>query len=452
MADSATPANGSSGASAAVSPDAGRSSTGQLCLNGCGREANSKLNCPVCLKNNIKGARFCTPDCFRDNYREHHRKMHVSASTTPVDSYVYPEGTEEPFLQDPKKNRYFAYSGSLRAVYPKEMPPKREVPEHIPKPDYATEKEGRSFSEAMDNRAVRMGRTKQGKILSKEEQEGMRKVCKLAREVLDIAAAAIRPGITTLEIDAIVHEECLKRDSYPSPLNYNMFPRSVCTSINEVICHGIPDARPLVDGDIINLDVTLFHGGFHGDINGTYPVGPSVSQENLDLIACSRECLDESIRMCKPGTQYQDIGRKIEEIAFKRGFSSNKTYVGHGIHQLFHPCLPTIPHYAGNKAPGIMKVGQTFTIEPMICVGQQKEIHWPDNWTAATVDGKSSAQFEETLLITPDGVEVLTAAPGWTLPEKGVEAEPLETTVPSTGPAKKKKGKKGKQTIASLLA
>ncbi|GAA5821828.1 hypothetical protein JCM10212_003142, partial [Sporobolomyces blumeae] len=290
-----------------------------LCMNGCGKPADRKNTCPKCQALKIPGAQFCTPECFRDNWKTH-KALHVKVEPG---SYQFPEGTKDAF--DGK----FSYTGPLRAVMPHDLVPKREVPDHIPKPDYATEMNGVSFSEQLANR-----RERSGKILDATEIAGMRKVCKLAREVLDIAAAAIRPGITTLEIDEIVHDECIKRDSYPSPLGYHKFPRSVCTSVNEVICHGIPDARPLVEGDIINLDVTLYHGGFHGDINATYPVGSSVPQTNLDLIACARECLDEAIRLCKPGFQYQDVGKTIEMIASKRGFSTNKTYVGHGINQL----------------------------------------------------------------------------------------------------------------------
>ncbi|GAA5900648.1 uncharacterized protein JCM6883_002911 [Sporobolomyces salmoneus] len=428
-----------------------------LCMNGCGKPADRKNTCPTCQTLKIPGAQFCSPTCFKDNWKTH-KLLHVKNEPG---SYQYLEGTKDAF------DGRFTYTGPLRAVMPNEAVPKREIPEHIPKPDYATEGElidsipskwsgvfgGNVLGKAEEvGRVISYGlrdvianrRERIGKVLNAEEIEGMRKVCRLAREVLDIAAAAIRPGITTLEIDQIVHEECIKRDSYPSPLGYHKFPRSVCTSVNEVICHGIPDARPLVEGDIINLDVTLYHGGFHGDINATYPVGSTVPQTNLDLIACARECLDEAIRLCKPGFQYQDVGKTIEFVASKRGFSTNKTYVGHGINQLFH-CAPNVPHYAGNRASGTMRVGQTFTIEPMICVGQQKEVHWPDNWTAATCDGKASAQFEETLLITPEGVEVLTRAPGWVLPTK--KAEPVEeakTTNGSGGGAggKKKKGKK----------
>ncbi|GAA5926677.1 hypothetical protein JCM10213_002421 [Rhodosporidiobolus nylandii] len=437
MADAAPAANGAPPAApadnaadslASLSISSGAGAKGPLCMNGCGKPANPKLKCPVCLKNGVKNAEFCTPECFRENYKEHNRKMHVDAPPAPVANL--PEGTYDPW-SDPARLKAtttkrhsepppseFKYTGSLRAVYPLEDLPRREVPGHIPRPDYANNAQGSSATE----QAARL--QTQGKQLSAEEIEGMRKVCRLAREVLDIAAAALRPGITTLEIDEIVHAECVKRDSYPSPLGYYKFPRSVCTSINEVICHGIPDARPLEDGDIVNLDVTLFHGGFHGDLNGTYAVGSSVPQQSLDLIACARECLDEAIRVCKPGFEYKELGGLIEAISLARGFTTNKTYCGHGINQLFH-CAPNVPHYAGNRAPGTMKAGQTFTIEPMICVGKQDETHWPDNWTAVTVDGKHSAQFEETLLVTETGVEVLTAAPGWQLPDKKPDVDTL---------------------------
>ncbi|CAE6455575.1 unnamed protein product [Rhizoctonia solani] len=246
------------------------------------------------------------------------------------------------------------------------------------------------------------------KILTPEEQESMRTVCRLSREILDIAAAAIRPGITTDEIDAIVHEETIKRGGYPSPLNYREFPKSVCISVNEVICHGIPDQRKLEEGDIVNLDVSLYYKGFHGDLNETYPVG-KISEESQKLIRTTRKCLDAAIAICKPGTLFRDLGKTIEPIARAQGCSVVRAYTGHGIHNLFHT-VPNITHYAKNKMPGMMKPGMCFTIEPMINLGSSWEVeHWPDNWTAVTVDGKRSAQFEETLLITETGVEVLTA-------------------------------------------
>ncbi|CAE6342308.1 unnamed protein product [Rhizoctonia solani] len=237
----------------------------------------------------------------------------------------------------------------------------------------------------------------------------MRTVCRLGREVLDIAAAAIRPGITTDEIDAIVHEETIKRGAYPSTLNYREFPKSLCTSVNEVICHGIPDQRKLEDGDIINLDISLYYKGFHADLNETYPVG-QISEESTKLIRTTRQCLDAAIAICKPGTLFRDLGKVIEPIARAQGCSVVRSYTGHGIHHLFHGAPNNIAHYAKNKVAGIMKPGMCFTIEPMINLGPSWDVdHWPDGWTAVTVDGKRSAQFEETLLITETGAEVLTA-------------------------------------------
>ncbi|KAG5654532.1 hypothetical protein H0H81_001173 [Sphagnurus paluster] len=289
----------------------------------------------------------------------------------------------------------------MRPVYP--LSKTRIVPDHIPRPDYAAD--GKPLSEVK-----RSGQPP--RILSTEEQEKMRKACRLAREVLDIAASHIRPGITTDEIDEIVHQATIERNSYPSPLNYRNFPKSVCTSVNEVICHGIPDQRKLKEGDIINIGKCTFTAypsfhvlgcaslslqGYHADLNATYPVG-EIDDDAKKLIRTARSCLDESIKICKPGALIRDIGKVIEPIARANGCSSVRTYTGHGINDLFH-CSPNVPHYAKNKAVGTMKPGMVFTIEPMINFGSNwDEVHWPDNWTATTVDGKKSAQFEETLL------------------------------------------------------
>ena len=182
--------------------------------------------------------------------------------------------------------------------------------------------------------------------------------------------------------------------SYPSPLNYCHFPKSLCTSVNEVICHGIPDARPLRDGDILNLDVTLYHGGFHGDLNETYYVGPSAlaDAESIRVVETARECLDQAIKLVKPGMLFRDPGNVIEKHAKSKGCSVIKTYVGHGVNQLVHTA-PNVPHYAKNKAVGEAKPGMTFTIEPMISLGTYKDKTWPDNWTSVTQDGSRSAQF-----------------------------------------------------------
>lgn len=265
-------------------------------------------------------------------------------------------------------------------------------------------------------------------ILNKKEQEGMRKVCRLAREVLDIAARELKPGITTDYLDEVVHKACLERNSYPSPLNYVHFPKSVCTSINEAICHGIPDQRPLEDGDIINIDVTLYHGGFHGDLNETYYVGEK-ARSNVDavrVVETARECLDKSIELVKPGMPFRDPGNVIEKLAKSRNCSVVKSYCGHGINQLFH-CAPNIPHYGKNKASGIAKPGMCFTIEPMLNLGTYRDRTWPDDWTSTTADGSLSAQFEHTLLVTEDGVEVLTArlpdSPGGPVPMPSTNGE-----------------------------
>ncbi|KAG9015141.1 Methionine aminopeptidase 1 [Tulasnella sp. JGI-2019a] len=324
-----------------------------------------------------------------------HKKLHdlvknLSQGATNAD------GTLNPF---PKYN----FRGSLRPAYP--LSPRRPVPEHIPRPDYADDSEGYPASES--TRAAF-----EAQVLTKPQIEKMRVVSRMSREILDLAASHVKPGITTDEIDAIVHEATIARNAYPSPLNYRCFPKSVCTSINEIICHGIPDQRKLREGDIINIDVSVFYDGYHGDVNGTYPVG-EISEEDAKLIETTRKCLDESIKICKPGALFRDIGKVIEPIAKANGCSVVRSYTGHGIHRFFHSA-PNIPHYAKNKAIGTMKAGMTFTIEPMINLGPShlSDEHWPDKWTCTTSDGNRSAQFEETLLITETGVEILSAAPG----------------------------------------
>lgn len=242
----------------------------------------------------------------------------------------------------------------------------------------------------------------------------MRKAAKLAREVLQVAASKVAPGVTTDEIDKVVFEEAIKRDCYPSPLGYHGYPKSVCTSVNEVICHGIPDQRPLQDGDIINLDVTLFHHGFHGDLNATYPVGPKAREDadSMLLIKTARECLDAAIAICGPGQPYAEIGRVIQPLAESKGCAVVKRYTGHGISRAFHSA-PTVYHHRTKKAYGIMQVGHIFTIEPMLNWGSEwRDLSWPDDWTVSTVDGARSAAAEETLLIVENGVEILTAEGG----------------------------------------
>ncbi|EJT96647.1 methionine aminopeptidase [Dacryopinax primogenitus] len=352
--------------------------TGVDCPNKAG-----KLECPTCIKLGIKGSVFCSQECFKNSWKTH-KQLHTVATSS-----------ANPSADGPWP--FFKYTGSVRAVYP--LSPRRPVPDSIPKPDYW--KDGIPKSE-------RTGDVQRNpRILNEAEIEIMRTSCRLGREVLEIAAAAIAPGVTTDELDRIVHEETIKRGAYPSPLNYRDFPKSVCTSVNEVICHGIPDQRKLQEGDIVNLDISLYYKGFHSDLNETYAVG-KIDDESQKLIDTTRTCLDEAIAMCKPGALFRDIGKLIEPIAKANGCSVVRSYTAHGVNQNFH-CAPTFPHYAKNKAWGAMKPGMTFTIEPMINLGTWHDTHWPDNWTAVTQDGKRSAQFEETLLITEHGCEVLTA-------------------------------------------
>ncbi|KAF9108118.1 Methionine aminopeptidase 1 [Mortierella sp. AM989] len=363
-------------------------SSEQLCqgLN-CSKPA--ALQCPTCLKLGIPNSFFCSQTCFKENWGTH-KAIHKIAALANGPSAE--GGGSDPWPG-------FKYSGSLRPVYP--LSPRRDVPAHIQKPDYADT--GIPLSE----QNIRSSSTIE--VLPKKDIDVLRKVCKIAREVIDIGVAAVKAGVTTDEIDRIIHDATIERGGYPSPLNYNGFKKSCCTSVNEVICHGIPDMRPLKDGDIVNLDVTVYKDGFHADLNETVPVG-NVDADGQRLIKNARECLEKAIAMVKPGALYRDLGNVIEKHAKSEGFSVVKTYCGHGIHRLFH-CAPNIPHYARNKAIGVMKAGHVFTIEPMINEGTWKDEMWPDSWTAVTQDGKRSAQFEQTMVVTETGVEILTARP-----------------------------------------
>jgi len=250
------------------------------------------------------------------------------------------------------------------------------------------------------------------RVYSEEELVKIRKVCRIGREVLDIAGRAVGVGVTCDEIDRVVHEATIERDSYPSPLNYHAFPKSLCTSVNEIICHGIPDERPLQDGDIINLDISVYHDGFHSDLNETFFVG-NVDEASRILVRTAYEALAASVAQVRPGALYRDFGSTISKVAAANNCSVVKTYCGHGIGTLFHTA-PTIPHYGKNKAKGVCQPGHVFTIEPMLNGpnGTHRDVLWPDGWTAASADGSRSAQFEHTMLVTENGVELLTAKPG----------------------------------------
>jgi methionyl aminopeptidase len=271
--------------------------------------------------------------------------------------------------------------------------PLREVPSSIARPSYVP------GQIALPKQPIPL----------EEKIKRMREAGICAREVMLEAAKHVKPGVSTDEIDEVVHQATIERGAYPSPLQYNGFPKSVCTSVNEVICHGIPDSRKLVEGDICNIDVTVFLNGVHGDHNATYAVG-EIDDASQKLIRVAKECMWLGIAQVKPGDTTRGIGRAIEQHAKKNGFSSVQDYTGHGIGEIFHD-KPTILHYDTAYNNDIMTPGMTFTIEPMLAAGDWRSNMWDDDWTVVTRDFSRSAQFEHTILVTETGVDVLTLLP-----------------------------------------
>jgi methionyl aminopeptidase len=279
-------------------------------------------------------------------------------------------------------------------VVPGVISPMLAVPPHIARPPYAD--------------SGRVERWAEPRVKRPEIIDRMRRAGAVAAEVLRLAGEMVRPGVTTDEIDKYVHQLCIERGAYPSPLNYHGFPKSVCTSINEVICHGIPDSRPLRDGDIVNLDVTCYLEGVHGDTNATFACG-EVDPASRRLVQVTEECTWHGIEAVVPGRPLSDIGRAIESHARTHRYGVVKAFIGHGIGEQFHTDIQVL-HYYDARANMVMRPGMTFTIEPMITMGTwQHKMAFDDGWTAVTADGKRTAQFEHTCLVTDDGVEVLTA-------------------------------------------
>ncbi|MBU1565115.1 MAG: type I methionyl aminopeptidase [Proteobacteria bacterium] len=271
--------------------------------------------------------------------------------------------------------------------------PSRAVPPHIVCPEYAHTAVPAPY--------------KLSCIKVKVDQIGrMRKACRFAREVLDLVLAAVRPGVTTDELDQIAHQHIIALGAYPSPLNYMGFPKSICTSVNEVVVHGIPDNRRLVEGDIINCDVTVYAHGMHGDCSETIFVG-EVDALAKKLVQVTWECLLRAIDVVRPGNKLNAIGLAVEAHARQNGFSIVREFSGHGIGENFH-MAPYVAHFYEPDNTTQIVEGMTFTIEPMINVGTAECVIWPDKWTAVTADLRRSAQFEHTLLVTADGVEILT--------------------------------------------
>lgn len=313
-------------------------------------------------------------------------------------------GTEktpkEELVKPPQPFLGYSYSGNLRPAF---VTPQRTMPEGFLLPDYATDPDGMSLCERIGQKEV--------PSLDGQNLETMRQACRYGREVLDIAARFMKEGVTGDEIDRVVYQACVDRKIYPSPLNYFRFPKSICVSPNEVICHGIPDCRPIENGDIVNLDVSIYYNGYHSDLNETFFIG-ECGEEAQRVVRTAYCALHAACQLIRPGTLYRDLGDVIQREASKGNCAVVTTYCGHGVGELFHG-PPKIPHYRKNKAVGIMKPGNVFTIEPMINIGSNGgDKTWPDDWTAVTKDGKRSAQFEHTFLVTETGVELMTARHG----------------------------------------
>jgi len=274
---------------------------------------------------------------------------------------------------------------------PGRVTPARAVPAEIPRPEYA---------------ATGQPRLSLQDVKSADALARQRNACRAAARVLRVASEAVAVGVTTDAIDEIAHAEIVRLGGYPSPLNYRGFPKSICTSVNEVICHGIPDSRPLEDGDLVNLDVTVFLDGMHGDCSATYLVG-DVDAEGRRLVQVARECLQRGIAAVRPGRPVSDIGKAIEAHASRHGYGVVRSYCGHGIGDAFHTALQ-IPHHYDRSATRVIQEGMTFTVEPMITEGTWEDLLWDDGWTAVTADGRRTAQFEHTIAVTARGAEILT--------------------------------------------
>ncbi|MDR6907190.1 methionyl aminopeptidase [Agromyces sp. 3263] len=270
--------------------------------------------------------------------------------------------------------------------------PIRTVPESVVRPEYV----GRRAP--APNAA--------GDWYTPEEVERIRAAGRIAAGAIEAAAAAIRPGVTTDELDRIAHDYVVAHGAYPSTLGYRGYPKSSCTSVNEVICHGIPDDTVLDDGDLVNLDVTAYLDGYHGDLNHTFLVGHATEEATL-LVERTREALARGIRAVAPGRQVNVIGRAIEAYAKRFGYGVVRDYTGHGVGRAFHTGL-IIPHYDAPEFDTVMEPGMVFTIEPMLTLGTTDWDLWDDDWTVVTRDRALTAQFEHTLVVTDRGADILT--------------------------------------------
>ncbi|MCW2753486.1 MAG: map [Marmoricola sp.] len=266
------------------------------------------------------------------------------------------------------------------------------MPAHIPRPEYVDQPVPARFTGS--------------EVKDAETIEKLRIAGRIAAQALAEVGRNVAPGITHDELDRIGHEFLLDHDAYPSTLGYRGFPKSLCTSANEVICHGIPDSRVVEDGDIVNIDITAFIGGVHGDTNATF-LTPGVAPDVRDLVERTGEALRRAIVAVKPGRRFNVIGRVIESYAKRFNYGVVREFTGHGIGTSFHSGL-IVPHFDDPAYDTIIETGMTFTIEPMLNLGTHEWEMWDDDWTIVTRDRRISAQFEHTLLVTDTGAEILT--------------------------------------------
>jgi len=278
------------------------------------------------------------------------------------------------------------------ALTPGRISPMRPVPAEIVRPEYV----GKSAPTPSTDPWVQ----------TPEVIEAMRVASKIAARALAAGGAAVAPGVTTDEVDRVVHEYLVEHRAYPSTLGYRGFPKSCCTSLNEVICHGIPDTTVIADGDIVNIDVTAYIGGVHGDTNATFLAG-DVAEEDRLLVERTHEALSRAIKAVRPGRPLNVVGRVIESYAKRFGYGVVRDFTGHGIGRSFHSGLVVL-HYDAPEVDTLLETGMTFTIEPMINLGTIDYDIWDDGWTVVTKDRKRTAQFEHTILVTDSGAEILT--------------------------------------------
>lgn len=281
----------------------------------------------------------------------------------------------------------------LGHLTPGTVSPRLPVPASIPRPEYVGREAPAPFTGS--------------EVKSAETIEKIRVASRIAAQAIVEVGRHIAPGVTTDALDRVGHEFLLDHHAYPSTLGYRGFPKSLCSSVNEVICHGIPDTTVLEDGDIINIDITAYLNGVHGDTNWTFPVG-DVDEESSLLIERTSESLRRAIKAVMPGREINVIGRTIESYAKRFGYGVVRDFTGHGVGEAFHTGL-IIPHYDAAPAYSrLIEPGMVFTIEPMLTLGTVEWDMWDDNWTVLTKDRKRTAQFEHTLLVTDTGAEVLT--------------------------------------------